>query len=234
MDSAKASIKLYSYYRSSCAGRVRIALRLKGLSYEYCTTNTEEGQQLSPEYRTLNPSASVPTLIVEKEGNSNAGLQSNTAVIGQSWAALVYLEEAFPGLRALLPDSSHPELRASVTELAMIIVADTQPVTNTRLFPLIDELGGDRTEWMKRWYHRGLKTYDTVAEKTAGRFSVGDEVTLADVCLAPAVWNAERAGMTLTEYPVVARVMKALEELPEVKAAHWRRQPDTPKSDKVA
>lgn len=227
------SIKLYSYYRSSCSGRVRLALNLKGLTYQYCVTNTEEGKQLSAEYKALNPSSSVPTLVVESGKNNDLGSQSSTTVIGQSWAALMYLEEAFPSLPPLMPDTNHPQLRASVVELAMIIIADTQPLTNTRVSPRINNLGGDREEWNKHWYHRGLKCYDTLASKTAGKYSVGDELTLADVCLVPAVWNTERAGMQLDQYPTIARLMKTLRELPEVKAAHWQCQPDTPESNRV-
>lgn len=231
---ADLSIKLYSFYRSSCSGRLRLALNLKGLSYQYCATDTEDGEQFTAEYKALNPSSSVPTLVVEGRKNAEVVSQPNQIVIGQSWAALIYLDEAFPDLRPLMPNVKHPEIRALVTELAMIIIADTQPLTNTRVFPRVDELGGDRNEWTRRWYHRGLRSYDTLASRTAGRYSVGDEVTLADVCLVPAVWNTERAGILLDEFPTVARIMGELRGLPEVKAAHWRCQPDTPESEKNA
>src|SRR6478735_915101 len=141
---------LYSYFRSSCSARIRIALNAKGIPYELAFVNLLKNEHLSDSHKTLNPSASVPVLI------SNAS-KDKPFRIGQSVAALEYLEEKHPS-HALLP--SNPEARAIVRTLVNIICADIQPVTNLRIMRRVRELGGNAEEWNKQLMSDGLKAYE--------------------------------------------------------------------------
>lgn len=224
MASQQPEIELYSYYRSSCAGRVRLSLRLKGLEYKYVSLDIENGRQNDTKYIALNPNQSIPTLVMQEAGKSRI-------TIGQSWAALEYLEEAFPNHRALMPKDL--QKRAAVRELAMIILSDTQPVTNTRITNQLDNWGHDTKAWLRQYFDRGLKAYEDTAKQYSGTYSVGDEITLADLCLLPAVWNALRTGMSLDGYPIINRIHEAMKDMPEVQEAHWANQPDTPSHEKA-
>ncbi|KAK5682895.1 hypothetical protein LTS12_029188 [Elasticomyces elasticus] len=143
-------------------------------------------------------------------------------------AALEYLEEAFPNKPALLPPASDVTGRAHVRTLASIIACDVQPVTNLRILKRVGALGVDRAAWSIDLFLEGLAAYEALASKTAGRFSVGDHMTVADLCLLPAVWGAERVGLGLDDFPTVKRVAEALEGEDCVKRGHWRTQEDTP------
>lgn len=224
MASQQTEIELYSYYRSSCSGRVRLSLAWKGLKYKYVSLNIDSGRQNDTDYIALNANQSVPTLIVQEPGKSRI-------TIGQSWAALEYLEEAFPNHRSLMPMELNK--RAAVRELAMIILSDTQPVTNTRVTKQLGSWGHDTTAWIKQYFDRGLKAYEDTAKQYSGTYSVGDEITLADICLLPAVWNALRTGMSLDDYPMIKRIHEAMKDMPEIQAAHWANQPDTPSREKA-
>ena len=224
MASYQAELELYGYYRSSCSGRVRLSLSLKGLRYKYVPINIDGGRQNDTNYITLNPNQSVPTLTVQEDGKSRV-------TIGQSWAALEYLEEAFPSHRKLMPEDAYK--RAAVRELAMIILSDTQPVTNTRVTKQLGNWGHDTTAWIKLYFDRGFKAYEATCKQYSGAYSVGDEMTLADICLLPAVWNALRVGMSLDDYPTVKRIHDVMKDMPEVQAAHWANQPDTPSHEKT-
>ena len=163
----------------------------------------------------------MPTLILESSNSS-------PVTITQSLAALEYIEEAFPDTAALLPPSTDPQARAVVRTLANIIACDVQPVTNLRILKRVAPFGVDRADWSKELIEDGFRAYEAIAAGCAGRFSVGDEVTMADVCLIPAVWGAERVGVDLKMYPTIERVARSLEEVDAVKMGHWRTQEDTP------
>ncbi|CEO60724.1 Putative Maleylacetoacetate isomerase MaiA [Penicillium brasilianum] len=212
-------VTLYTYFRSSCSARLRIALHLKNIPFTPIFVNLLRDEQSSPANRTINPSGTVPTLLITQG--------SDTVTITQSLAALEYLEEAFPDNGpSLLPSS--PQDRALVRTLAQIIACDVQPVTNLRILKRVAPLGADRAAWSKDLIEDGLRAYETIAVKSAGRFSVGDQITMADVCLVPAVWGAERVGVDLSGFPVVDRIMKNLEQEEAVRKGHWQTQPDTP------
>lgn len=216
-------ITLYTYFRSSCSARLRIALNLKNLSYTSIPVNLLKGEQSSPEHRAINPSGTVPALVIESSPSSSSG----NVTITQSLSALEYLDEIPTGKsHPLLP--SDPATRALVRSLADIIACDVQPVTNLRILKKVDGLGGDRTVWAKGLIEEGFSAYEKILEKSAGRFSVGDDVTLADVCLVPAAWGAERVGVDFGLFPLLKGVVGRLEELEAVKKAHWKAQGDTP------
>ncbi|GKZ99646.1 hypothetical protein AnigIFM60653_005400 [Aspergillus niger] len=220
------TITLHTYFRSSCSARLRIALNLKSLPYTSIPINLLKNEHHQSQNTTLNPSASVPTLIIENP-------DGKTIIIPQSLAALEYLEETHPQAHPLLPPLSDPTARATVRTLSSIIACDVQPVTNMRILKRVAPLGVDRETWSKDLVEDGFRAYEAIAEKTAGKYSVGDEITLADVCLLPAVWGAERVGVDLGNFPVIKGVRERLEEVEAVKRAHWRCQGDTPEEFRV-
>jgi maleylacetoacetate isomerase len=222
---------LHTSYTSSSAARVRLALKLKNItSVEEVYINLGGGQQLSDAHRALNPRMSVPVLQDTQHGQDFP--------IIQSVAALEYLEEVFPAPenRALLPPPAHPLARAKVRTLVNLIVADMQPLQQIRVTKRIAELGGEaaKTGWVEEFTKKAFEAIEQTLKRTAGRYSVGDKVTLADCCLVPAVWNAEKLGLDLEPYPRTIQVFQHLEALNEVRECHWRRQPDTPEDLKIA
>uniref|UniRef100_L2FY39 Maleylacetoacetate isomerase n=1 Tax=Colletotrichum fructicola (strain Nara gc5) TaxID=1213859 RepID=L2FY39_COLFN len=192
---------LYSYFRSSCSARLRIALNAKAIPYKTVPTNLLKDEHLSAAHRALNPS-------------------------GTSVAALEYLEETHPDATPLLPQDA--KRRAAVRSLVNIVCCDIQPVTNMRIMRRVRALGGNAEQWNRELMADGLAAYEAVAKQWAGKCSVGDEMTMADVCLLPAVWNAERFGVDLSVYPTIGRVVEGLKEHPAVVKAHYFNQPDTP------
>ena len=214
---------LHTYYKSSCSGRLRIALNLKGIPAKYVYVHVFHGDQLSEKYKELNPSGTVPVLThLDEHGNPIS------FPITQSTAALEYLEEAYPDQRPLMPPQSKPLERAKVRTLVNIITNDIQPFANRRVVSWVTDLGSNRVEWNKYFMTRGLEAYDKIAAKTSGKYSVGDEVTLADVCLLPAIYAAEKNEVDLEKMPAIIRIYAALSELDAVKDAHWSRQKDCP------
>ncbi|TWU78480.1 hypothetical protein ED733_008949 [Metarhizium rileyi] len=215
-----ADYTLYAYFRSSCSARLRIILNLKDISYDNVPINLLKDEQLSAEHRALNPSASVPLLVSKR--SPDAGFK-----IGQSVAALEYLEEVHPEVPTL-PPVGDAKGRATVRVLCEVIAADTQPVTNLRIMRRVRALGGNAEEWNKELMGEGLRAYEAVAKDSAGKYSVGDQVTMADACLMPAVWNAQRFGVDLSQFPTVSKVVKNLGDHPAVQKADYFAQPDCP------
>ncbi|OLN91638.1 Maleylacetoacetate isomerase [Colletotrichum chlorophyti] len=213
---------LYSYFRSSCSARLRIALNLKSISYTTVPTNLLKDEHLSEEHRALNPSASVPLLVHHSEADFK---------VTQSIAALEYLEETHPAATPLLPKD--PRTRAMVRSLVNIVACDTQPVTNMRIMRRVRAMGGNAEQWNRELMADGLAAYEAIAKKCAGKCSVGEQITLADVCLLPAFWNAERFGVDLSVYPTIERVVGHLKEHPAVVGAHYFNQPDTPEELRI-
>jgi maleylacetoacetate isomerase len=228
MSSNDSRIILHTYFRSSCSARLRIALSLKGLPYESVYVNLLKGEQFGGEYSKINPSHLVPTLQHIK-GASDAD-ENQDIVLTQSIAILEYIEEVFPDTVRLLPPLSNTLGRATVRSLANIIACDTQPVTNLRILSRVVKLGGTKEDWAKDLMEEGLAAYETLASTVSGRFSYGDSITLADICLVPAVWGALRFGVDLDKFPVIKRIYEELSQQEAVKQAHWNAQGDTPDS----
>jgi maleylacetoacetate isomerase len=218
-------VTLHTYFRSSCSARIRIALHLKGITYVPIYVNLLQNEQSAQAHLAINPSGTVPTLVIEQESKE-------PIKITQSLAALEYLEEAFPEKGpALLP--SNPESRAIVRTLANIIACDVQPVTNLRILKRVAPLGADRADWSKDLILDGLRAYEAIVAGSAGTFSVGDQITLADLCLIPAAWGAERVGVDLDLFPVTCGIVKNLENEEAVQLGHWRTQGDTPEEFQI-
>jgi maleylacetoacetate isomerase len=212
-------IRLYTYWRSSAAFRVRIALNVKGITYEAVPTHLLRGggEQHTAAYRAINPQGLVPAL---EEADS---------LIAQSLAIIEYLEETHPQ-PPLLP--AVPTARAAVRAMALSIVCDIHPLNNLRVLQYLRaEFGqGDDAiaRWNREWISRGFTALETwIARHSAdGRYCFGSGVTLADVCLLPQVFNARRVQLDLAPWPSVAAVSRHLEVLPAFAAARPEVQPD--------
>ena len=214
-------LKLYSFWRSSASYRVRIALNLKKLPYEYVPINLvkDGGQQYSAEYRALNPQSRVPFLV---DGEFR---------LGQSLAILDYLESLQPK-PALMP--ADPKLRARVLAFCHAIVADIQPLQNTGPNVYLGKtFGADdakKAEWNRHWIQRGLEALEQERAGMPGSAcAFGDAPTWADCVLVPQVYNAERWGCDATKFPQLTALAQRLRERPEFAAAHPQQQPDHPK-----
>ncbi len=190
-------MKLYGYWRSSAAYRVRIALEYKGLAREDVAVDLGKGEQLRRDYLGLNPQGLVPALVDD-------GL-----VLGQSLAILEYLEECHPE-PPLLPQTV-PE-RARVRQLALVVACEIHPLQNLRTREhLRAELGADEAAvraWFRYWVVRGLEALESLVagHPATGRCCHGDTPTLADVCLVPQLYNARRGEIDLAQYPTLARI----------------------------
>jgi maleylpyruvate isomerase len=215
------TLRLYSYWRSSSAWRVRLGLALKGLAYEYRAVDLLAQEQFQPAHQARNPMAQVPVLEVEEDGR--------THLLVQSMAILEWLEERHPE-PALLP----PDLwgRARVRALAEHVNSGTQPMQNALVLRMLREKvpGWDR-EWARFFIARGLAALEAAARDGAGRFAHGDAPTLADCYLVPQLYNARRFGLDLEPYPTLRRVEEACAALAPFQAAHPDRQPDAPPPD---
>jgi maleylpyruvate isomerase len=212
-------MKLYGYWRSSSAWRVRIGLAWKGAAYELSPVHLvrDGGEQHRPEYRAVNPMEEVPVLEVTIDGQLRR--------IGQSMAILDLLELAFPD-PALLP--ARPFERARARQLAEIVNAGTQPLQNLGVLQRVKALGGDEAEWARHYIARGLGAIEALAAETPGQFLVGNTVSIADVYLIPQLYNARRFGVDLQAYPRLLAVEATCVALPPFSDTHPDRQPDAP------
>ncbi len=211
-------MKLYSYWRSSCSWRVRIALNLKGLAYTYEPVHLmkDGGQQNSEAYRDLNPMRTVPTLEFEEGGVVRR--------LSQSLAIMEYLEERYR-TPPLLP--ADPLLRARVRMLAEMVNSGIQPLQNLSVLQFVkNELKGDEKVFAGHWNARGLTAFEAAVKETAGTFCLGETVSIADICLVPQLFGARRYGVDLAQFPTLTRIEAACEKLPAFQAAHPDRQPD--------
>jgi maleylpyruvate isomerase len=212
-------MKLYSYWRSSSAWRVRLALQIKGMSYEYEAVNLspEVRAQTASDYVLVNPLQQVPTLEWEEKGA--------TLRLTQSVAIVEYLEELQPQA-ALLPRA--PLLRARVREAVEIVNSGIQPLQNTWTIGEVRQLAGEAAvvPWMTKAMLRGLRALEVHAEKYAGRCLIEDEVTLADVYLVPQLYNARRFGIDVAQFPRLAAVELHVSKLAAFAKARPEVQPD--------
>ncbi len=208
-------MKLYTYWRSSCSYRVRIALGLKGLAWESIPVHLVKGEQRDPGYVAHNPSGFVPTLVLE----------DGTELV-QSMAILDYLEAVYPD-PALLP--ADPLARARVLAAAHVIAMDTQPVTNVGVVGHlkatygVDMQGG--IDWMVHFMQRNLAAFDKLIARD-GTFCFGETPTWADLCLVPQLYNAHRWGVDLDRFPRLLNIERAALALPAFDAARPENQPD--------
>ncbi len=208
--------RLYTYFRSSAAYRVRIALNLKGLSYEPVFVHLRKGEQQGEAYRAVNPQGLVPAL------------ETAEGVLAQSLAIIEYLDETHPS-PPLLP--AEPFARAQVRRMAQIIACDIHPLNNLAVLKTLKrDFGADEEaigRWYAHWIHRGFAALEElVARYGSAERSFGEAVTLADVCLVPQMANARRFAVDLEPFPRLVAIDAALRALPAFAAAAPEAQPD--------
>lgn len=214
-----AQLTLYSYWRSSAAYRVRIALNLKGMEYTLRPVHLtrDGGEQHAPEYHALNPQELVPLLL------------DGERAIRQSLAIIEYLDEAYPDTRPLLPRNLRE--RARIRALALSIACDIHPLGNLRVLQYLGQLGIDdehRQAWSRHWIETGFAALEKLLTDNpgTGSFCGGDEPTLADCCLVPQVYNARRFGVAMEPYPTIARIDAACQAREAFVRAAPEAQPD--------
>jgi maleylacetoacetate isomerase len=211
-------MKLYDYFRSSAAYRVRIALNLKGLAPEREFVHLRKGAQRGEDYLAVNPQGLVPALVTD-----------DGTVLTQSLAIVEYLDETVPS-PPLLPRA--PIERARVRSLAQAIACDIHPIDNLRVLRyLLHTVGVEEAQkdaWYKYWIDVGLEALEIAVSRdpATGRFCHGDTPTLADVCLVPQLANARRVDMDLSPYPTLVRIDAECQKLPAFAGAAPQRQPD--------
>ncbi|KAI1691027.1 putative maleylacetoacetate isomerase 2 [Ditylenchus destructor] len=208
---------LYSFWYSTCAWRVRIALNLKKIDYETKLVNAEESRKHLESIGVEPDFALVPVLCIDD------------VVLHESLAIIEYLEEKYPDKRTVLPGT--PEERAKIRALALQIIANTQPIQSLRVrqfFSAQDQ----RSAWANHWITVNFEKLEKALTKTAGKYSFGDNITLIDVCIPPQVNNAQRFGVDLSRFPTIMKINRELAKIPEFIAADSHHQPDTPEEHK--
>jgi maleylacetoacetate isomerase/maleylpyruvate isomerase len=210
-------VKLYTYFRSSAAFRVRIALNLKGIAYEPSFVHLPKGEHRKPEYASLNPQGLVPTL------------EDGGRLLTQSLAIIEYLEETHPN-PPLLPKD--PFARARARSLALLVACEIHPLNNLRTLTHLKKVLGQGEEqvnaWYRHWIADGMAKLEAAMAKTpgTGRYSQGDTPGIADCCLVPQVFNAQRYNCDLKPYPTVMRIHEACMQLEPFIQAQPSKQPD--------
>lgn len=217
-----SALKLYSYWRSSAAYRVRIALNLKGLEYDLMPVHLvrDGGEQHSEAFHALNPQELVPVLM------------HGQRIIRQSLAIMEYLEETFPD-SPIMPATARD--RARVRGLALAVACDIHPLNNLRVLQFLEHDWNvpqpERDAWVKRWIHTGFSAVEDMLNDnpSTGDFCEGDIPSIADCCLIPQVYNARRFAIDISQYPTIARIEAHCLSLEPFDRARPENQPDAPK-----
>jgi len=212
-------MKLYSYFRSSASFRVRIALAMKGLDYDYAPVHLVQGggQQFAPAFREMNPAALVPVL-------DDAG-----TILTQSLAIIEYLDETRPQPPFLPPDAAG---RARVRAIALAIACEIHPLNNLRVLGYLTKTLGvseeQKNAWYRHWVETGLGTVEAMlaGDRRTGTYCHGDAPTLADILLVPQIFNAQRFDCRLDHVPTVMRIHRQCLGLPAFAKSVPAEQPD--------
>ncbi|UPQ86904.1 maleylacetoacetate isomerase [Vibrio sinaloensis] len=208
---------LYGYWRSSAAYRVRIALNLKGLEYQQRSIHLVKagGEQHTAAFQQLNPNQLVPVLV------------DGDMTLNQSLAIIDYLDETYP--QQLLTPTDR-EQRYLVKALAQDIAIDIHPLNNLRVLQYLsnslDVADTDKMRWYAHWIEHGFSALEQRLSQTHGRYCVGDQVSLVDVCLVPQVYNAKRFNVDMSPYPIIESVTASLNHLDAFQQAMPEKQPD--------
>lgn len=209
-------MKLYSYFRSSAAYRVRIALNLKAIPYDIAAVHLSRngGEHKRPEYRTINPQMRAPALMLD-----------GGDVLTQSLSIIEYLDEVYPNPPLLPADAI---ARAKVRAIAQIIACDIHPLNNSgTLAYLRNPLGLDSAAvdaWYAHWIVTNFEAIESMLDR--GPYAFGSQVTVADLCLAPQVYNARRFNVALDRFPKILAVDAACQRLSAFDRARPEKQPD--------
>ncbi len=207
-------LTLYSAWRATAPYRVRIGLALKGVAYDYAAVDLIRGDQRAPEYRAVNPQGLTPALDI------------GDRVLTQSLAILEWLEETHPE-PPILPRAALD--RQAVRAMALVIACDIHPLNNTRVGRKLHQMGIDQAgilDWTQGWIRDGFDALEPMIERHGHGFAFGDTPTIADCCLIPQVYSANRYEVDLTPWPAIRAVNERCAEHPTFQAAHPTKQPD--------
>jgi maleylacetoacetate isomerase len=212
-------VKLYNYFRSSAAYRVRIALNLKGLAWQHVGVHLVKGEQRSAEYLALNPAGLLPLLI-----------DDDASAITQSLAIIEYLDEKYPHTLPLMPRETLA--RAQVRAASLSLACDVHPLNNARVLAyLTNELQATQAQkdaWIAHWITTGLDALEKsfALSNASGAFCFGNAPTMADCVLVPQVFSARRFNVDVAKYPRIAAIDAHCNTLPAFQTAHPSKQPD--------
>jgi maleylacetoacetate isomerase len=213
-------LTLYTFFRSSAAFRMRIALHYKGLGYEAQYVSLPKAEHLSADYAKLNPQGLVPTLL------------AGDLILNQSMAMIEYLDETQPGPK-LLPGDALQRWRSR--SLAQLVACEIHPINNLRVLKYLKSSMNHTQEeidaWYRHWCHEGLSAYERElnagpAGVAPGQYSVGDDVSLADVCLVPQIFNAKRFNVDTSPFPETMAIFERLMQLPAFDTSQPSKQAD--------
>jgi maleylacetoacetate isomerase len=211
---------MYGFWRSAASFRVRVALNLKGIAFEEIMIDLDAGEQYAPDYTSINPAASVPTVFFQ-----------DGPTLTQSLAILEYLEETHPAVPLLPADAAG---RARVRSLALIFAADHHPLIVPRIRRYLKDVlhvgDDDRTQWVKHWFREGLVQGEArlTGDPATGLFCHGDRPTLADLCLMSQVMGARGFKVDMSDLPTVSRIAAACLAIEAFDRALPLRQPGAP------
>ncbi|KAK9749268.1 hypothetical protein RND81_02G114000 [Saponaria officinalis] len=214
MSSPTSNLILYSHWFSSCSWRVRFALNFKGLKYECRPVNLVNGEQFTQEFEQINPLHFVPALVDDE------------VVVSDSLAILMYLEDKYPQIQLLPAD---PRRKAISLQAASIVSSSMQPLHMKSVqISMEKKLGEEETlTWIQTIIDKGFSALETLLKDFAGKYSMGDEVSMADVFLAPQISIAmSRFHIDMSKYPTLSRVYQSCQNLPEYQASVPEKQPD--------
>ncbi|MCB0408108.1 MAG: maleylacetoacetate isomerase [Bdellovibrionales bacterium] len=213
------SLKLYSYFRSSASYRVRIALNLKSLNYEYIPVHLvkDGGEQHKDEYKNLNPSAELPTLL------------HGDKTLSQSMAIILYLDEVLSDF-SLFPQDTFQ--KAKVIQACEIVNSGIQPLQNLKVLKsLTSEFGlseEKKLQWIQKWIRLGLHSFEHLITHTSGQHCFGDTPSAADAFLIPQIYNAKRFEIVMEEFPLLNKIDLNCQKLEAFKKSAPEQQPDAP------
>lgn len=214
-------LRLYTYFRSSAAYRVRIALHIKNIAYSSNPINLAQQAQQSSEYLSLNPAGLVPMLV------------DNDQAMTQSLAIIEYLNEVYPD-PPLYPND--PIARAEVRAMALLIACDIHPLNNLRVLQYLSQtikISEDQKQaWYAHWINQGFHALEKIVanNQSSGKYCYGNNITVADICLIPQVYNAQRFSVSLEKFPHIQKINDHCLLLDCFKDAHPDKQPDAKKS----
>ena len=209
MNGASGTYRLYHYWRSSSSWRVRFGLSLKGIPYEPVAISLLDGSSESTEHLERNPAGSVPVLEIP-------GMVPRR--LTESLAILQYLEDLHPGTTSFLPPD--PYLKARCWALAETVNAGIQPIQNLPVLHRHSDDPGEQRNWARHFIRKGLEVYESLCAPIRGRFSVGDHPSLADLCLAPQLYNADRYQVDWSDLGNLVGIEQACRALPAWTESH--------------